>query len=103
MSGTGEFLGRRAEELLAEGLLHGIGNCRRALGQKDLGNWGFWYSSVWISSCVRSRVSGGSRGWCVHTWVVSNVTPPALLTRVLAVGRGVHAGLLFPTASSVLR
>lgn len=71
VSGTGDFLERRAE-----GLLYGIGNYRRALGQKDLGNWGFWYSSVWISSCVRSLVSGDSRGWCVDTWVVSNVTPP---------------------------
>lgn len=91
MSGTGDFLGRRAE-----GLLHGIGNYRRALGQKDLGNWGFWYSSVWISSCVRSLVSGDSRGWCVDTWVVSNVTPPHLVNK----GSGCRQGCTCRTSAS---
>lgn len=54
-----------------------LGN-RGALGQKDLGDWGFLYSSVWIGSCVRSLVCEGSREWCVHAWVVSNLTPPQL-------------------------
>lgn len=64
-SGTGKFLGRRAE-----GLLHGMGNYKRALGQKDLGNRGFCYSFVSISSCVRRLVvcEGSRDGVCTLGW-----------------------------------
>jgi len=86
-----EFLGRRAE-----GLLRGIGNDRRALGRKGLRNWVFWFSSVWMGSWVRQRVVWAQLGG------VKRDTPPHFLTGVLAVGRGVRAGLVFPTVSSVL-
>lgn len=49
-----------------------------------------------ISSCVRSLVSGDSRGWCVDTWVVSNVTPPHLVNK----GSGCRQGCTCRTSAS---
>lgn len=53
--------------------------------------------------CKTSGLQGQQGMVCAHLGGFRcDVPHPHLLTRSLAVGRGVHAGLVFPTASSVL-